>query len=97
MDNPIQLDKRAQRGFFGMRGKKIPRWELRGKFVGVRGKKWASANAGNMMHNGFDNLERIGLKSSSTTQFGEPINICTFTLISLLFFHQLIINGRKIL
>lgn len=30
-----------------MRGKKIPRWEMRGKFIGVRGKKWVSKNLNN--------------------------------------------------
>ncbi|KAJ8664448.1 hypothetical protein QAD02_006110 [Eretmocerus hayati] len=33
--------KRSVYRFFGSRGKKNPRWELRGKFVGVRGKKWS--------------------------------------------------------
>lgn len=35
------MDKRSPYRFFGSRGKKNPRWELRGKFVGVRGKKWS--------------------------------------------------------
>lgn len=52
VDDEIFEDKRAPSGFFGMRGKKMPRqsgffgmrgkkfpFELRGKFVGVRGKK----------------------------------------------------------
>ena len=38
-----RYEKRSPYRFFGTRGKKNPRWELRGKFVGVRGKKWTAA------------------------------------------------------
>ncbi|XP_011347699.1 tachykinins isoform X1 [Ooceraea biroi] len=38
-----QVEKRSPFRYFEMRGKKNPRWELRGMFVGVRGKKWAPA------------------------------------------------------
>ncbi|OXU23566.1 hypothetical protein TSAR_016642 [Trichomalopsis sarcophagae] len=36
-----RYEKRSPYRFFGTRGKKNPRWEMRGKFVGVRGKKWS--------------------------------------------------------
>ncbi|XP_016836900.1 tachykinins isoform X2 [Nasonia vitripennis] len=38
-----RYEKRSPYRFFGTRGKKNPRWEMRGKFVGVRGKKWSLA------------------------------------------------------
>ncbi|XP_053997598.1 tachykinins [Hylaeus anthracinus] len=34
-----EIEKRSPFRYFGVRGKKNPRWEFRGKFVGVRGKK----------------------------------------------------------
>ncbi|XP_076396113.1 tachykinin isoform X1 [Megachile rotundata] len=36
------IDKRSPFRYLGARGKKNPRWEFRGKFVGVRGKKSSS-------------------------------------------------------
>ncbi|XP_034935181.1 tachykinins [Chelonus insularis] len=39
INNAMQFEKRPAYGISGTRGKKIPRWEIRGKFVGVRGKK----------------------------------------------------------
>lgn len=39
----MRYEKRSPYRFFGTRGKKNPRWEMRGKFVGVRGKKWSLA------------------------------------------------------
>lgn len=37
-----EIDKRSPFRYLGARGKKNPRWEFRGKFVGVRGKKSSS-------------------------------------------------------
>ena len=37
-----EIDKRSPFRYLGVRGKKNPRWEFRGKFVGVRGKKSSS-------------------------------------------------------
>ncbi|XP_015435134.1 PREDICTED: tachykinins [Dufourea novaeangliae] len=37
-----EIEKRSPLRYLGVRGKKNPRWELRGKFVGVRGKKSSS-------------------------------------------------------
>lgn len=34
-----EVEKRSPFRYLGVRGKKNPRWEFRGKFVGVRGKK----------------------------------------------------------
>ncbi|XP_017752255.1 PREDICTED: tachykinins isoform X2 [Eufriesea mexicana] len=34
-----EIEKRSPFRYLGIRGKKHPRWEFRGKFVGVRGKK----------------------------------------------------------
>lgn len=81
IDTPIHFDKRSSYGFFGMRGKKIPRWEIRGKFVGVRGKKWVSQNFDNTdksVTNGFDkknnNNERIiGIKNENSSKFSKSI------------------------
>jgi hypothetical protein len=38
-----KYEKRSPYRYFGNRGKKNPRWEMFGKFVGVRGKKWMGA------------------------------------------------------
>ena len=37
-----EIEKRSPFRYLGVRGKKNPRWEFRGKFVGVRGKKASS-------------------------------------------------------
>ncbi|CAL1673535.1 unnamed protein product [Lasius platythorax] len=62
-----QLEKRSPFRYFEMRGKKNPRWELRGMFVGVRGKKWATApyEDDSPFISVFDNTERIGVDGDS--------------------------------
>ncbi|XP_070155338.1 tachykinins isoform X1 [Polyergus mexicanus] len=62
-----QLEKRSPFRYFEMRGKKNPRWELRGMFVGVRGKKWATApyEEDSPFISVFDNTERIGMDGDS--------------------------------
>ncbi|XP_014600043.1 PREDICTED: tachykinins isoform X1 [Polistes canadensis] len=64
-----QFEKRSPYRYFGIRGKKNPRWEIRGKFVGVRGKKWATSpyeDNGNLNNNIFDNIKRIDMKTGPT-------------------------------
>ncbi|XP_012530226.1 tachykinins isoform X2 [Monomorium pharaonis] len=62
-----QVEKRSPFRYFEMRGKKNPRWELRGMFVGVRGKKWAKApyEDNSPFIRLFDNIERIGVDGDS--------------------------------
>ncbi|XP_011645520.1 tachykinins isoform X2 [Pogonomyrmex barbatus] len=62
-----QVEKRSPFRYFEMRGKKNPRWELRGMFVGVRGKKWAKApyKDNSPFIKVFDNTERIGVDGDS--------------------------------
>ncbi|XP_020709864.2 tachykinins isoform X2 [Athalia rosae] len=56
-----QFEKRSPAfGFFGTRGKKNPRWEIRGKFVGVRGKKWLPET----LHRPVDNNDHQDLNGS---------------------------------
>lgn len=64
-----QVEKRSPFRYFEMRGKKNPRWELRGKFVGVRGKKWAPYEDDSPFINvfGHRNIERIGADGDSAT------------------------------
>ncbi|XP_043528316.1 tachykinins isoform X2 [Frieseomelitta varia] len=40
-----EIEKRSPFRYLGVRGKKNPRWEFRGKFVGVRGKKASTLQA----------------------------------------------------
>ncbi|XP_035719118.1 tachykinins-like isoform X1 [Vespa mandarinia] len=63
-----QFEKRSPFRYFGIRGKKNPRWEIRGKFVGVRGKKWATAPYvdNGSLKNVFDNIKRIDVKTGPT-------------------------------
>lgn len=71
---PLRFDKRALFGYFDTRGKKVPRWEIRGKFVGVRGKKWSPTTNfedGNALNNVYGSIEGIGAKTGSTTQLGK--------------------------
>ncbi|XP_051159797.1 tachykinins isoform X1 [Leptopilina boulardi] len=58
---PQNFEKRSPFWHFGSRGKKNPRWEFRGKFVGVRGKKWvpSSQEDESRLKNLFDNIERL--------------------------------------
>ncbi|XP_070530399.1 tachykinins isoform X2 [Cardiocondyla obscurior] len=62
-----QVEKRSPYRYFEMRGKKNPRWELRGMFVGVRGKKWARAPYEDYSPfvRVFDNTGRIGVDGDS--------------------------------
>lgn len=71
-----QLEKRSPFRYFDMRGKKNPRWELRGMFVGVRGKKWATApyEEDSPFINVFDNTERIGVNEDSPAILGNSIS-----------------------
>ncbi|XP_017893260.1 tachykinins isoform X2 [Ceratina calcarata] len=41
----FEIEKRSPFRYLGVRGKKNPRWEFRGKFVGVRGKKSSTSLA----------------------------------------------------
>ncbi|XP_011702407.1 PREDICTED: tachykinins isoform X1 [Wasmannia auropunctata] len=61
-----QVEKRSPYRYFDMRGKKNP-WELRGLFVGVRGKKWARApyEDSSPFIKVFDNTDRIGVDGDS--------------------------------
>ncbi|XP_024947752.1 tachykinins isoform X3 [Cephus cinctus] len=61
---PIQFDKRSHYGYYDMRGKKNPRWEILGKFVGVRGKK---SDPAFLQDHLFENIDRIGQKGDSIT------------------------------
>ncbi|XP_043279700.1 tachykinins isoform X1 [Venturia canescens] len=69
---PLQFYKRSAYGYSGTRGKKIPRWEIRGKFVGVRGKRTKTnyEDTGNSLDHVHSNNERAGLKTSLTTNSG---------------------------
>lgn len=71
-----QVEKRSPYRYFEMRGKKNPRWELRGMFVGVRGKKWARApyEDNSPFVRVFDNTERIGVDGDSPATLGNSIN-----------------------
>lgn len=71
-----QLEKRSPFRYFEMRGKKNPRWELRGMFVGVRGKKWATApyEDDSPFISMFDNTERIGVDGDSPAILGNSIS-----------------------
>lgn len=69
------VEKRSPR-YSGIRGKKNPRWEIRGKFVGVRGKKWAASpyEDNSPFIRMFDNIERIGMKEDSSASIGNSIS-----------------------
>lgn len=71
-----QVEKRSPFRYFEMRGKKNPRWELRGMFVGVRGKKWARApyEDNSPFVRVFDNTERIGVDGDSPATLGNSIS-----------------------
>ncbi|KYM98394.1 hypothetical protein ALC62_10918 [Cyphomyrmex costatus] len=70
-----QVEKRSPFRYFEMRGKKNPRWELRGMFVGVRGKKWANApyEDNSPFIRAFDNTERIGMDGDSPATLGNRL------------------------
>ncbi|XP_012054892.1 PREDICTED: tachykinins [Atta cephalotes] len=70
-----QVEKRSPFRYFEMRGKKNPRWELRGMFVGVRGKKWANApyEDNSPFIRVLDNTERIGMDGDSPTTLGNRL------------------------
>ncbi|XP_015108478.1 tachykinins [Diachasma alloeum] len=71
-DDEIHFVKRSGDEPVQFREKKIPNWELRGKFIGVRGKRWSPESLGsneNMMNEVLDHIERIGLNNDSTTKF----------------------------
>ncbi|XP_032685821.1 tachykinins-like isoform X3 [Odontomachus brunneus] len=63
-----QVEKRMPFRYFEIRGKKNPQWGSRGKFVGVRGKKWATTpyEDGNLFVSIFDNIERIDIDGDSS-------------------------------
>lgn len=76
-DQPLQFEKRSY-GFFGTRGKKNPRWEIRGKFVGVRGKKWDpqpellhEEQDETLVNDLLDNIERIETKTDFSPTLGN--------------------------
>nr|KAF7423088.1 hypothetical protein H0235_008371 [Vespula pensylvanica] len=68
-----QFEKRSPYRYFGIRGKKNPQWEIRGKFVGVRGKKWAKAPYvdNGSLKNVFDNIKRIDVKTGPTVALAD--------------------------
>lgn len=65
-EEPLQFEKRSPFGFFGTRGKKNPRWEIRGKFVGVRGKR-DQIIANDLL----DNIERIDSNTDLSPTLGN--------------------------
>jgi len=76
-----QVEKRSPFRYFEMRGKKNPRWELRGMFVGVRGKKWAAApyEERSPFVSLFDNTGRTGVADGdSSAALGNTISWRTY-------------------
>lgn len=69
LDASCQVEKRSPYRYFEMRGKKNPRWELRGMFVGVRGKKWAAApyEDRSPFVSVFDNTGRTGVVDADSS------------------------------
>ncbi|XP_063989388.1 tachykinins isoform X2 [Diachasmimorpha longicaudata] len=71
-DNEIHFVKRSGDETIDLREKKNPTWELRGKFIGVRGKRWSPESVGNnenMINEAIDHIERVELNNDSTTKF----------------------------
>lgn len=70
-----QVEKQLPFRYFEIRGKKNPQWGSRGKFVGVRGKKWATApyEDSSSFMSVFDNIERIGMDADSSAILGNLI------------------------
>lgn len=70
---PQYFEKRSPFWHFGSRGKKNPRWEFRGKFVGVRGKKWAPSQQEDVsqLKKLFDNIERLNRLPGYTSVLGK--------------------------
>lgn len=70
-----QVEKRLPFRYFEIRGKKYPQWGSWGKFVGVRGKKWATVpyEDDSSYVSVFDNIERIGMDEDSSAILGNSI------------------------
>ncbi|XP_033214153.1 tachykinins isoform X2 [Belonocnema kinseyi] len=66
---PYYFKKLSPFRYFGIRGKKNPRWGIRGKFVGVRGKKWKASPYEDriQLKKLFDNIERLNRLSGSSS------------------------------
>lgn len=78
---PLQFYKRSAYGYSGTRGKKIPWWEMRRKFIGVRGKRLSQTNfadAQNSLDNVHSNNERIAVQTGFTTNSGIIVFKCTW-------------------
>ncbi|XP_023288016.1 tachykinins isoform X2 [Orussus abietinus] len=66
-ENPIEYEPFSPFTYFDSRGKKTPRFAIRGKFVAVRGKKWSEGSLFDQSENLLDNIGRTGVNTDSTT------------------------------